>query len=193
MIIMSPQNPVSEPSPPPPPSSRRRARKPKISKRSCGRKGSFNLPIGRLAIPGDQAGTSPRPGSRSEPGRVAPQAPEGRERPGTWGRHGGRSPECASRADWALGSGPRGALDALRPGPRRIRGGPTRRAGEHGEEGQHGRRPAQGQPGGTPRSGRAALLRLVGDVPASPSSPRLAPHPGLRASRRRSPGGQTPC
>ena len=87
------------------------------------------------------------------------------------------------------------ALGALPSGPRLIRGGPTIPCWWHGEEGQHGRRPAQRQPPeverGPQRLGRPALLWLVGDVPASPPRPasRCIPR---RSRRARDPRGSEP-
>jgi hypothetical protein len=46
---------------------------------------------------------------------------------------------------------------------KKARGG---RAGGHAAEGRHGRCPAQGQPGGTPRPGRTAVSQLVADAPS---------------------------
>jgi hypothetical protein len=100
---------------------------------------------------------------------------------------------------WGLAPGR--ALGALLPGPGWIRGGATIPCREHGEERQHGRRPAQGQPKGAPRLGRAAVFRLVDDAPciaclaapcgASPgagAAPEILPgarprHPGQPPSR----------
>ncbi len=71
-----------------------------------------------------------------------------------------RPPRRASH----LGSGPGRALGALLPGPGRIREGATIPCREHGEERRQRRRPAQGQPGGTPRPGRVVASRLVADA-----------------------------
>ena len=97
------------------------------------------------------------------------------------------SPRLAPRGP-ALGK----ALGALLPWPEQIPGGPTMPCLQHGQEGQRRRCPATGQPGGTPRPGRSAVFRFVGDVPASCSSPRRAEHPRAQASRQRPSRGPDP-
>ena len=81
----------------------------------------------------------------------------------------------------------------MHPGPGWIRGGPTQACREHAEEAQQRRRPALGQPGGTPRLGRAAVFRLVSDA-LGHLSPRRVVHriPRCRRRARDPPGSQAP-
>ena len=88
-----------------------------------------------------------------------------------------------------FGSGPRGSLGALRPGPGWIPGGPTQACREHAEEAQQRRRPALGQPGGTPRLGRAAVFRLVADALGHLSPRRVLHRIPRRRRRARDPSG----
>jgi hypothetical protein len=151
----------------------------RVSRLAC-RLSHLNMSFDSVTL---DKGVPPRPGHiRERRGRRAGGVPGGYIEDA--------DAESDKRDAWGLAPGK--AIGALLSGPRRIQGGLTTSYREYEEEGQHVRRPAQGQPRGASPMGRCSLFRLVGRAP--PCLPRRASRSIPRCGRRARDllGGQTP-